>query len=60
VFFLKDKIPKFKPKRIILDFETASRNVLHRMYPGAELYGCFSFCLNIEKKDPEFKVGTSE
>lgn len=39
--FLKDKIPKFKPKSIILDFEAASRNVFQRMYPEAQLYGCF-------------------
>lgn len=49
--FLTERIPNFKPKNIILDFEAAPKNAFKIFYTEATYYGClFHFSQNIWRK----------
>lgn len=45
---ISKKVPNFKPKHIISDFEIGAINAAKKVFPGAQMHGCFfHFCQTI-------------
>lgn len=54
---IKSQIPEFDPHIIILDFEQAPMLAVRRVYPQANIVGCyFHFCRSLWRKVEQLKI----
>ncbi|CAF1541239.1 unnamed protein product [Adineta ricciae] len=45
---IRQMVPAWQPRKVMMDFEKATQNVFERTFPGIELSGCyFHFCQNV-------------